>query len=161
MQVRHSIPRVIKVQHVKSHQGYDTNTPETLPLPARLNILADAGTHQAYTNCPIFCQVSFLCCTSVAVVLNSNLITSNHHSSAPFAYYTPLISAFSKKRSSWSKETIFFIDWLASDMEYKRLLIGHRLVSFHLQNGLWPTYSVPHQCKPTQSPTCPRCYLDP
>ena len=53
-QVQHSISRVIKVQHVKNHQDHDTNTPETLPLPARLNILADAGTHRAYTDCPHF-----------------------------------------------------------------------------------------------------------
>ena len=52
IQMWHSIPGVIKVQHVKSHQDHNTNTPETLPLPARLNILADAGTHQAYTDCP-------------------------------------------------------------------------------------------------------------
>ena len=55
-QVRLSIPRVIKVQHVKSHQDHNSNTPVTFPLPARLNILTDAGTHQAYTDCPIFCQ---------------------------------------------------------------------------------------------------------
>ena len=77
-QVRHSIPRVIKVQHVKSHQGFDTNTLETLPLPTRLNILANAGTHQAYTDCPIFCQKSYLSSTPVALVINSCLITSNH-----------------------------------------------------------------------------------
>ena len=35
-QAGYSIPGVIKVQHVKSHQNYNTNTPETLPLPARL-----------------------------------------------------------------------------------------------------------------------------
>ena len=46
-------------------------------------------------------------------------------------------------------------------MEYKRLPTGYRLASFKLQNGLWPTYSVPHQHKPTQSPTCARCCLDP
>ena len=47
MQVQHSIPRVIKVQYVRHHQDYDTNTLETLSLLARLNILVDAGTHQA------------------------------------------------------------------------------------------------------------------
>ena len=77
-QVRHSIPGVIKVQHVKSHQDHDTNTPETLPLPARLNILADAGTHQAYIDCPIFCQALFLPFTPVALVVNSWHITSNY-----------------------------------------------------------------------------------
>ena len=35
MQVWQSISGVIKVQHVKSHQDHNTNTPETLPLPAR------------------------------------------------------------------------------------------------------------------------------
>ena len=59
MEVQHSIPGVIKVQHVKSHQDYDTNTLGTPPLQARLNILADAGTHQAYIGSPIFCQALF------------------------------------------------------------------------------------------------------
>ena len=42
LQVCLTIPGTIKVQHIKSHQDSDTNTPKTLPLPARLNILADA-----------------------------------------------------------------------------------------------------------------------
>ena len=96
MQVRHSTPGIIKVQHVKSHQDHDTITPETLPLPARLNILADAGTHQAYTDCPVFCQTSFLSSTPMALVINSGLITSNHLSFAPLAYYIPIMSAYFK-----------------------------------------------------------------
>ena len=160
-QVRHSIPGVIKVQHVKSHQDHDTNTPETLPLPARLNILADAGTHQAYTDCPTFCKTPFLPSTPVALVINSNLITSNHLSSASVAYYTPIMSKYFQEKHRWSEETFLSIDWLASDREYKRLPTGRRLASFKLQNGLWPTYSVLHQRQPTHSPTCPRCCLDP
>ena len=97
-QVRHSIPRVIKVQHVKSHQDHDTNTPETLPLPARLIILADAGTHQVYTDCPTFCKTPFLPSTPVALIINSNLITSNHLSSASVAYYTPIISKYFQEK---------------------------------------------------------------
>ena len=97
-QVQHSIPGVIEVQHVKSHQDHDTNTPETLPLLARLNIMADAGTHQAYIGCLIFCQTPFLPSTSVALVINSNLITSNHLSSASLAYYTPLITTLFKEK---------------------------------------------------------------
>ena len=53
LQVYLTIPGTIKVQHIKSHQDRDTNTPKTLPLPARLIILADAETHKAYTTCPI------------------------------------------------------------------------------------------------------------
>ena len=97
-QVQYSIPGVIKVQRVKSHQDHDTNTPETLPLPARLNILLDAGTHQAYINCPIFCQTPFLPSTPVALVINSNLITSNHLSSASLVYYTPILSKYFKEK---------------------------------------------------------------
>ena len=97
-QVQYSIPGVIKVQCVKSHQDHDTNTPETLPLPARLNILADAGTHQAYTDCLIFCQTPFLPSTPVALVINSNLITSNHLSSASLVYYTPILSKYFKEK---------------------------------------------------------------
>ena len=160
-QVRHSIHGVIKVQHVKSHQDHNTNTPETLPLPARLNILVDAGTHQAYTDCPSFCQTPFLPTTPVALVINNNLITSNHLSSTSLAYYTPIMSMYFKEKHCWSKETFLSIDWLTSDKEYKRLPTGRRLASFKLQNRLWPTYSVLHQWKPAHSPTCPRCCLDP
>ena len=134
-QVRHSIPGVIKVKHVKSHQNHDTNTPEKLPLPARLNILADAGTHQAYTDCPTFRKTPFLPSTPVALVINSNLITSNHISSASVAYYTPIMSKYFKEKHHWSEETFLSIDWLASDREYKRFPTGRRLASFKLQNG--------------------------
>ena len=124
-QVGHSIPGVIKVQHVKNHQDYDTNTPETLPLPARLNILADAGTHQVYTDCLIFCQTPFLPSTPMALVINSSLITSNHLSSASLTYYTPILSKYFKEKHHWSEETLHSIDWLASDQEYKQLPTGH------------------------------------
>jgi hypothetical protein len=46
LQVCLTIPGTIKVQHIKSHQDSDTNPPKTLPLPTRLNILADAETHK-------------------------------------------------------------------------------------------------------------------
>ena len=71
------------------------------------------------------------------------------------------MSKYFKEKHHWSEETFVSIDWLASDREYKRLPTGRRLASFKLQNGLWPTYSVLHQHQPTQSPTCPRCCLDP
>ena len=161
MQVQHSIPGVIKVQHIKSYQDHDTNTPETLPLPARLNILADVGTHQAYTGCLIFRQTPFLPSTPVALVINSNLITSNHLSSASLVYYTLIMTKYFQEKHCWSEETFLSIDWLTSGKEYKRLPTGRRLASLTLQNRLWPTYSVLHQCKPTHSPTCPRCCLDP
>ena len=160
IQVQHSIPGVIKVQHVQSHQVYDTTTPETLPLLARLNILADAGTHQAYIDYPIFRQIPFLPSTPAALVINSVLITSNHLSSALVAYYTPIMSKYFKEKHCWSEETFLSIDWIASNKKYKQSPTGHWLASFKLQNGLWPTYSVLYQRQPTQSPTCPRCCLD-
>ena len=152
---------MIKVQHDKSHQDQDTNTPETLPLPARLNILADAGTHQAYTDCLIFCQTPFLPSTPVALVIKGNLITSNHLSSTLLAYYTPNMSKYFQEKHRWSEETFLSIDWLVSDREYKWLPTERQLALFKLQNGLWPTYSVLHQHKQTHSPTCPRCSLYP
>ena len=115
MQVGLSIFMVIKVQDVKSHQDCDTNTPETLLLPGRLNILADAGTHQAYTGSPIFHQAPFLPSTPLALVLNSYLITSNHLSSAYLAYNTPIMSICFKEKHCWSEETFLSIDWFASD----------------------------------------------
>ena len=157
--VRHSIPGVIKVQHVKSHQDNNTNTPWIPPLPARLNILADAGTHQAYTGCLNFCQTPFLPSTPVALVINCCLIRSYHLSSALLAYYTPIMSKYFKEKHCWSGKTFHSIDWQASNKEYKQLPTGRQLASFKLQNGLWPTYSVLHQRKPTRSPTFPRCCL--
>ena len=53
LQVCCTIPGTIKVQHIKSHQDRDTSTPETLPLPARLNILADAGTYKHIQTAPL------------------------------------------------------------------------------------------------------------
>ena len=64
-------------------------------------------------------------------------------------------------RHCWSEDTFLSIDWLASNKEYKQLPTGHRLASFKLQNRLWPTYTILYQRQPTQSPTCPRCCLDP
>ena len=81
-QVCLTIPGTIKVQHIKSHQDSDTNTLENLPLPARLNILADAETHKAYTTCPIFHRAPFLPSTPVALILNGLHITSNQLPSA-------------------------------------------------------------------------------
>ena len=123
--------------------------------------MADAGTHQAYIGCLIFCQTLFLTSTPVALVINSNLITSNHLSSASVAYYTPIMSKYFKEKHHWTEEAILSIDWLASDKEYKPLHTRHRLASFKLQNRSWPMYTVLHQRQPTQSPTCPRCGLDP
>ena len=161
IQVQHSIPGVIKVQHVQSHQDHDTNTPETLPLPARLNIMADAGTHQAYIDYPIFRQTPFLPSTPAALVINSVLITSNHLSSTLLAYYTPIMSTYFKEKHCWSEDTFLSIDWIASNKKYKQSPTGHRLASFKFQNRLWPTYSILYHPKPSQSPTCPKCCLDP
>ena len=104
IQVQHTISRVIRVKYAKSYQDYDTNTPKTLSLPARLKILANAGTQQAYTECPIFCQVFILPSTPVTLVLNSYLIVSNHLSSASLAYYTPVMSASLKKSTASQKK---------------------------------------------------------
>ena len=53
LQVCLTIPGTIEVQHIKRHQDSDTSTAETLPLPARLNILADAGTHKHIQTAPL------------------------------------------------------------------------------------------------------------
>ena len=45
--VRLSFLATISVLHVKSHQDETTSNPNTLPLPAQINIMADLGTHQA------------------------------------------------------------------------------------------------------------------
>ena len=71
------------------------------------------------------------------------------------------MSKYFKEKHCWSEESFLSIELLESDKEYKWLPTGRLLASFKLQNGLWPTYSVHHQCKPTHSPTSPRCCLDP
>ena len=71
------------------------------------------------------------------------------------------MSKYFKEKYCWSEETFLSIDWLATDKEYKWLTSGYWFATFKLQYGLWPSYSILHQQKPTQSPTCPRCYLDP
>ena len=71
------------------------------------------------------------------------------------------MSKYFKEKYCWSEETFLSIDWLATDKEYKWLTSGYWFATFKLQYGLWPSYSILHQQKPTQSPTCPRCCLDP
>ena len=154
-----TIPRTIKVQHIKRHQDSDTNTTKTLPLPARLNILADAETHKAHTICPTFHQAPFLPSTPVALVLNGFHITSNPLSSASMAYYTPIISAHLKIKHHWSEDKFLSIDWLASDKEYKQLSTGHWIASFKLQNGIRPMQYLLHQHIPAQYPACPRYFI--
>ena len=48
-----TIPGTMEVQHIKRHLDSDANTPKTLPLPARLNILEDAGTHKHIQTTPL------------------------------------------------------------------------------------------------------------
>ena len=106
------------------------------PLPARLNILADAEIHKAYTTCPTLHQAPFLSSTPVALVLNGLHITSNPLSSASMAYYTPIMSAHLKEKHHWSEYIFFSISWLALDKEYKWISTGCWLAAFRLQNGL-------------------------
>ena len=53
LQFHCTIPGTIKVQHIKCHQDSDTSIPETLPFPARLNILVDARTHKHLQTAPL------------------------------------------------------------------------------------------------------------
>ena len=143
------------------HQDCNTNTPETLSLPARLNISADAETHKAYSDYPTFCQVPFLPSKHVALVPNSLPITSNQLSSASFAYYTSTMLAYFKQKRQWSDVTFLSIDWLVSDKEYQQLSTEHHLLSFKLQNVLWSTHHVHHLYKSAQSHSCTSCCLIP
>ena len=92
LQVYCNIHGTLKVQRIKNHQDSDTKTRETLPLPARLNILADAGTCRAYTDYPTFHQAPSIPSTPVKLVLNGLHITSNQLLSASMAYYTCYVS---------------------------------------------------------------------
>ena len=121
--------------------------------------IPDDKNPQAFTDCPTFHQAPFVDSRPVPIVLNELHITSNQLSSASMAYYTPIMSAYFKEKYHWSKDTFLSIDRLASDKEYKWLSTGLPLASFKLQNGLWPTQYVLHQCIPAQYPACPRSCL--
>ena len=104
---------------------------------------------------------TFVPSTPVELVLNGLHITSEQLSSASQVYYKPILLAYFKEKHHWSKDTFLSIDWSASDKEYKWLSTGFWLASFKLQNGLWPTQYVLHQCIPAQYPACPRSCLSP
>ena len=54
--VRTTLPATITVLHVQSHQDETSSDPNSLSLPAHLNIFADSRTHKAYKDCPHFHQ---------------------------------------------------------------------------------------------------------
>ena len=73
------------------------------------------------------------------------------------AYYNPIMQEYFHNKFGWDTATFHNINWDASEKEYHWLSLGRRLASFKLQNGLWPTNKILHQCKKIPSPLCSQC----
>ena len=113
--VRHGLSATISVLHVKSHQDEITTNPNTLSLPAQLNIMADLGTHQAYKDCPHFQQTPLLPFTQAALILNRSRVTSRMSTQVTQAYYNPIMQEYFHKKFGWDTATFHNIDWDASE----------------------------------------------
>ena len=92
--VRLSLPVTIIVLHVQCHQDKSTSNPESLSIPAHLNIVAGLGTHQANKNHPHFQQTPSLPSIQGTLVLNESKVTSEMTTHASFAYYLPIMADY-------------------------------------------------------------------
>ena len=151
----------ITVLHVHSHQDNTTADPNSLSLPAHLNIVADSGIHQAYKNCPHFQQTPPLPSTQATLVLNRSRVTSKITTHASHAYYRPIMADYFYHKFDRDNITFSNIDWDSSEKEYQRLSLVCCLASFKLQNSLWPTNKTLHQRRQAPSPLCSWCNLHP
>ena len=77
------------------------------------------------------------------------------------AYYKLIMQDYFLNKFGWDTPTFSNIDWDSSEREYQHLFPGHCLASFKLQNDLWPTNKILHQCKQIPSPLCSCCNLYP
>ena len=143
--VRLSLLAIITVLHVWGHQDNTTADLNSLPLSAHLNIVVDSGTHQAYKNRPHFPQTLPLPSTQATLVLNGSRVTSKMTSHASLAYYQPIMADYFQHKFGWENITFSNINWDSSEKEHRCLSPGCCLVSFKLQNGLWPTNKTLHQ----------------
>jgi hypothetical protein len=159
--VRAILLATITVLHVQSHQDETTTDPNSLSLPAHLNIFADSKIRQAYKDCPHFHQTPLLSSTQAVLVLNGWKVTSKMTTLASLAYYKPIMQNYFLNKFGWDTPTFGNIDWDSSEREYQCLSPGCYLASFKLQNGLWPTNKILHQRKQIPTPLCSHCNLYP
>jgi hypothetical protein len=155
--VRATLPATITVLHVHSHQDETSSDPNSLSLPAHLNIFADSRTHKAYKDCPHSHQIPLLPSTQAVLVLNRWKVTSKMTTLASLTYYKPIMQDYFLNKYGWDTPAFSNIDWDSSEREYQCLSPGRCLASFKFQNGLWPTNKISHQRKQIPSPLCSHC----
>ena len=100
---------------------------------------------QAYKNRPHFQQTPSLPSTQATLVLSGSRVTSKMTSHASLAYYRPIMADYFQHKFGWDNITFSNINWDSSEKEHCCLSPGCCLVSFKLQNGLWPTNKTLHQ----------------
>ena len=161
LKVRATLPATVIVLRVQSHQDETSSDPNSLSLPAHLNIFADSRTHQAYKDCPHSHQTPLLPFTQAVLVLNGWKVTSKMTTLASLAYYKPIMQDYFLNKFGWDTPTFSNIDWDSSERVHQHLSPGRRLASFKLQNGLWPTNKILHQYKKIPSPLSSHCTLYP
>jgi hypothetical protein len=99
--VRATLPAIITVLPVQSHQDETSSDPNYLSLPAHLNIFADSRTHKAYKDCPHFHQTPLLPSTQAVLVLNGSKVTSKMTTLASLAYHKPIMEDYFLNKFGW------------------------------------------------------------
>ena len=92
--VRVTIIAIIIVLDVHSRQDKTPSDPNSLSLPAHLNIFVDSRMHQAYIDCPHFHQTPLLPSTQAVLVLNGWNVTSKSITLAYLVYYKPIMQDY-------------------------------------------------------------------
>ena len=129
--VRLSLLAIITVLNVWGHQDNTIVDPNSLPLSAHLNIVADSGTHQAYKTHPHFQQTPPLPSTQATLVLNRSRKTSRIATHTSLAYYWPIMADYFHHKYGWDNIIFSNIDWDSSEKEYCCL---SQAVIWHLSN---------------------------
>ena len=129
--VRLSLPAIITVLHVRGHQDNTTSDLTSLPLSARLNIVADSGTHQAYKTSPHFQQTHSLPSTQATLVLNGSRVTSKMTTHASLAYYQPIMADYFQHKFGWDNLTF---QTLTGTHQKKSTVASPQAVAWHLSN---------------------------
>ena len=129
--IRLSLPAIITVLHVQSHQDNTTADLISLPLSAHLNIVADSETHQTYKTRPHFQQTPSLPSSQATLVLNGSRVISKMTAHASLAYYRPIMADYFHQKFGWDNITFSNIDWGTLEKEYCCL---SQAVAWHLSN---------------------------
>ena len=151
-----TLPVSLQVVHVESHQDSGPVPYLKLPLPAKLNIQADALTHTAFTHCSPPTTPPQSPEISATLTLNLLQVTSNLQEITLFHYYTPLQLKYFQTTHWWTPEIFSTVDWLSYSRDLHKLSCGRKLAMFKLANGQWPIYKKLFRCKQQPTHLCPR-----